>query len=223
MLEFDPAALGAKDTYFLLTALVVPRPIAWVSTVDAQGRTNLAPYSYFNACSGNPPIVHFTSTSPKHSLANARATGEFVVNVVSDELQEPMRISSAEWPQGVSEFEMAGLEAAPSAVVRPPRVARAKAAMECRVRQILTMGEGTMVFGDVVRFHVSPSVRVRERVDMARLRPVGRLAALDYATIGEVTRLTLPDWVQARVSDYQAAWGLGAWQDAPPPAPAPRG
>jgi flavin reductase (DIM6/NTAB) family NADH-FMN oxidoreductase RutF len=201
-LELELAALEARERYFLLTSVVVPRPIAWVSTLDAEGTRNLAPYSYFNACSATPPIVHFTSTTSRDSLANVRATGEFVVNVVSEDLAPAMRVSSAALYSGEDEFEVAGLQTIPSRTVAPPRVAGAKVALECRLRQELEMGEGTMVFGDVLHIHVERSVWREGRVDPTLLRPVGRLSAPYFSTVSEVYSLDLPEDVKQRTSDY---------------------
>lgn len=206
-LELDLDALRERERYFLLTSVVVPRPIAWVSTLDAEGTRNLAPYSYFNACSATPPIVHFTSTTSRDSLANVRATGEFVVNVVSEDLAPAMRVSSAALYSGEDEFEVAGLQTIPSRTVAPPRVAGAKVALECRLRQELEMGEGTMVFGDVLHIHVERSVWREGRVDPALLRPVGRLSAPYFATVSEVYSLDLPEDVKQRASDYTIRGG----------------
>lgn len=206
-LELDLAALGERERYFLLTSVVVPRPIAWVSTLDADGVRNLAPYSYFNACSATPPIVHFTSTTSRDSLANVRATGEFVVNVVSEDLAQAMRVSSAALYGGEDEFEVAGLQTVPSQTVSPPRVAGAKVALECRLRQLLAMGEGTMVFGDVLHVHVERSVWREGRIDPTLLRPVGRLSAPYFTTVSEVYSLELPEDVKRRASDYTIRGG----------------
>jgi flavin reductase (DIM6/NTAB) family NADH-FMN oxidoreductase RutF len=206
-LEFDLDALEERERYFLLTSVVVPRPIAWVSTLDAQGARNLAPYSYFNACSATPPIVHFTSTTSRDSLANVRATGEFVVNVVSEELAPAMRVSSAALYSGEDEFEVAGLQTIPSHTVAPPRVAGAKVALECRLRQLLQIGEGTMVFGDVLHVHVERSVWREGRVDPELLRPVGRLSAPYFSTVSEVYSLDLPEDVKQRMGDYTIRGG----------------
>lgn len=206
-LEFDLASLDPRARYFLLTGVVVPRPIGWISTLDAVGRRNLAPFSYFNACSATPPIVHFTPTGPKDTLANARATGEFVANVVSEDLAEAMRITSATFRPDGNEFEWAGLESAPSLRVSPPRVAAARVSLECRVRHILEMGEGTLVFGDVLHIHVKRSVWRNERVDHELLRPVGRLSGLAYATVKDVYRLEMPEWVEEEVGDYRIQEG----------------
>lgn len=194
MPTFDPAELPGREAYFLLTSLVVPRPIAWVSTVSADGTPNLAPHSYFNAISSDPLIVHFTSTGVKDSLRNCRDTGEFVVNVVTRDLLEAMNLTAANAPPEVSEFDLAALAQAPSHRVRPPRVARARAALECRVVDMVAKGNGTMVFGEVLHVVVDDDVWVDGRVDPARLDPVGRLGGSAYATLGEVVRLRRPTY-----------------------------
>jgi flavin reductase (DIM6/NTAB) family NADH-FMN oxidoreductase RutF len=206
-LELDLDSLDPRARYFLLTSVVVPRPIAWVSTLDGEGKRNLAPYSYFNACSATPPIVHFTSTAPKHSIANVRDTGEFVINIVSGDLAQGMRTSSALFPSGEDEFEWAGLEAAPSVRVRPPRVRRARVALECRLRKLLDMGEGTMAFGDVLHIHVDRSVWRDGRVDPVLLAPVGRLSGLNYTTVTDVYRLEIPEEIRRQVEDYRIQGG----------------
>lgn len=206
-LELDLAALGERERYFLLTSVIVPRPIAWVSTLDVDGARNLAPYSYFNACSATPPIVHFTSTTSRDSIANVRATGEFVINVVSEDLAPAMRVSSAALHSGEDEFEVAGLQTVPSRTVAPPRVASAKVALECRLRRLLEMGEGTMAFGDVLHAHIEGSVWREGRVDPTLLRPVGRLSAPYFATVSEVYSLDLPVDVKQRAADYTIRGG----------------
>jgi flavin reductase (DIM6/NTAB) family NADH-FMN oxidoreductase RutF len=202
-LELDLDELDARARYFLLTSVVVPRPIAWVSTIDAKGNPNLAPYSYFNVCSASPPIVHFTSTSSRDSIANVRETGEFVVNVVSADLAQAMRTSSAKFAAREDEFQWAQLQAAPSLRVRPPRVRGAKVALECRLRELLRMGEGTMAFGDVLHAHVERSVWRDGRVDPAALAPVGRLSGLSYTTVTDVYELRIPPEIEQQVEDYR--------------------
>lgn len=194
MPQLVPGDLPPREVYFLLTSLVVPRPIAWVSTLAADGTRNLAPHSYFNAISSHPPIVHFTSSGVKDTLRNARASGEFVVNVVSRDLLEAMNTTAADFPPGEDEFAWAGLDATPSTWVAPPRVTDAKAALECRVREVLSMGNGTMVFGDVVGFHVADEVWRDGRVDPELLQPVGRLSGANYALPDRVHRLPRPRW-----------------------------
>lgn len=206
-LELDLDELDPRARYFLLTSVVVPRPIAWVSTIDTKAKPNLAPYSYFNACSASPPIVHFTSTTSHDSIANVRETGEFVVNIVSADLAQAMRTSSAKLAACEDEFRWAQLEAAPSLRVRPPRVRRAKVALECRLREVLQMGEGTMAFGDVLHAHVDRSVWRDGRVDPVALGPVGRLSGLAYTTVTDVYELRIPPEIERRAEDYRIQGG----------------
>ena len=202
--EIDPARLEGREPYFLITSLVVPRPIAWVSSVSADGVLNVAPHSYFNAISSNPWIVHFTSTGEKDTLRNARATGEFVVNIVTRELVEEMNFTSADFPPGESEFEWAGLEPAASTRVRPPRVARARVAFECRVNEVVSKGNGHMVFGDVLVAHVDEALFVDGRVDPQLLRPVGRLGGALYTDAsGDVFKLPRPTGEQVRTGEVR--------------------
>lgn len=197
--EIDPARLEGREPYFLITSLVVPRPIAWVSSLSAAGVPNLAPHSYFNVISSNPWILHFTSTGEKDTLRNVRATGEFVVNLVSRELVEEMNFTSADFPPGESEFGWAGLAPAASVRVSPPRVARARVAFECRVNDVVSKGNGHMVFGDVLLVHVDEDLFVDGRVDPGRLKPVGRLGGAMYTDAsGDVFKLPRPTWEQIR-------------------------
>jgi len=201
--------VSPKENYFLLTSLVVPRPIAWVSTLSREGVANLAPYSHFNNCSSDPPIVLFASNGVKDTLVNIRESGEFVINVVSHHLRHQMRITSAAWPHGVDEFEKAGLSTAKSRFVRPPRVAEARAAMECTLRQILPMGEGFVIFGDVQCFHVAEDVMVDGRVMAERLQPLGKLDGANYSTVTTLERLELPPEIASQVTDYGGSWAKG--------------
>lgn len=196
MPAFDPAELQGREGYFLLTGLIVPRPIAWVSTLAADGTRNLAPHSYCNVISADPPIVHFTSTGVKDTLRNVRATGEFVLNVVDRDLVEAMNLTAADFPPEVDELAWAGLDALPSDVVAPPRVAAAPAALECTVRATLSMGDGTMVFGDVRRIHVADALWVDGRV--RGLRAVGRLSGSSYVAVEDVFTLPRPSWAELR-------------------------
>lgn len=184
--------------YHLLTSLVVPRPIAWVSTLAADGVRNLAPHSYFNVISSEPPVLHFTSTGEKDTLRNVRATGEFVVNIVTRDLAEQMNVTAADFPPGEDEFAWAGLESAPSAVVKPPRVALARAALECLVHSELTIGTGTMVFGRVVHVTVETAVFADDRIAPERLQAVGRLAGSSYIHVDQPFRMRRPRWDDVR-------------------------
>lgn len=198
MPSIDPADLQPRETYFLLTSLVVPRPIAWVSTLAETGVANLAPHSYYNIISSHPPIVHFTSSGVKDTLRNVRATGEFVVNVVSRDLIEAMNATAANFPSGEDEAAWVGLDTLPSDTVGPRRVAAARAALECRLREELVMGNGTMVFGDVLRVHVADEVWREGRVSPDLLQPVGRLAGSGYTLVDEIVHLARPSWDDLR-------------------------
>lgn len=193
--RFDPSDLEGKAGYFLLTSLVIPRPIAWVSTVSEDGILNLAPHSFFNVISGNPPILHFTSTGVKDTLTNIRASGEFVVSLVNEALAEQMNDTAADFPPDESEFTWAGLETAPSAVVAPPRVALSPAAFECKVNEIVSKGNGNMVFGDIVTMHIDEAVMEDGRVMPDLLKPLARLGGSYYSTIaGHTFKMPRPTW-----------------------------
>jgi len=180
-------------------AIIAPRPIGWISTVDAEGKPNLAPYSFFNAVHSNPPMLMFTSESMKHSAANAIATGEFVFNLVSRELFDAMNISSADFPAGVSEFEAAGLTAAPSRAVKAPRVAAAPANLECKVVSHTQLHDvdgktlhGWIIIGQVVGVHILDSYIRDGRFDTALAQPVARCGYRDYAAVTELFEALRP-------------------------------
>jgi len=198
-LSIVPDELPARDAYRLLISVVVPRPIAWVSTIGADGTPNLAPFSFFNGVGGVPPIVMFSvgqrRGAPKDTLRNVHETGEFVINLVSQELAEPMNQTAGEWPYEVNEFDLTGIETVASVDVRPPRVAAAPVAMEGRVTQLVPV-EGThstMVLGRVLRYHLREGLlRPDGLVDATLLRPVARLGGDEYATLGDVFSMTRP-------------------------------
>src|SRR5919199_5101773 len=153
-LELSVAELGAGGTYPWLTAVVVPRPIAWVSSVSEDGVVNLAPHSFFTVASAEPPVVAFTSVGTKDSLRNIRQTGEFVVNLAPRSLAEQVNRTSTNFPPDVDELAIAGLTPQPSAVVGPPRVAESPVALECRADGERSFGRSTVVFGRVVHLSV---------------------------------------------------------------------
>lgn len=180
-------------------AIVSPRPIGWISSLDAEGRTNLAPYSFFNAVGDRPPIVMFSSSGYKDSAANVEATGEFVCNMASWDLKDEMNVSSAAVSSETSEFELSGLDMAASRLVRTPRVARAVTALECKHLQTikLTDLEGAetdnwIVFGQVVGIHIDDSIIVNGKVDVTRYKPLSRLGYMEYAAITEVFEMSRP-------------------------------
>lgn len=180
-------------------AIVAPRPIGWISTLDAQGRPNLAPYSFFNAVHARPPMVMFTTESMKHSAANAIETGEFVFNLSTRPLFGAMNISSGALPEGESEFEAAGLATAPSRVVKAPRVAASPASLECRVVQSFQLKDaegralqGWMVIGQVVGVHIDEAFLKEGRFDTAAAQPLARCGYRDYAAVTELFEALRP-------------------------------
>lgn len=190
--DIDPAELGL-DMYPLLNSVVVPRPIAWVSTRSAAGVDNLAPHSYFTISSIRPPVVQFTSVGEKDSLRNARQTGEFVVAVCTERLMEQVNLTGTDYPPEVSEFDAVGLTRAPSRLVAPPRVADSPVNLECRTVGVQEFGGSVVVFGQVVWVAVEESVLVGDRADIRLLAPVARLGGDEWGTVGQVTdRKRLP-------------------------------
>jgi flavin reductase (DIM6/NTAB) family NADH-FMN oxidoreductase RutF len=171
-------------------AIVAPRPIGWISTLDPQGRANLAPYSFFNAVHSRPPMLMFTSETMKHSAANAIATGEFVFNLVPRALFEAMNVTSGAQAEGESEFVAAGLAEAACRVVRAPRVAASPASLECRVVSSMQLQdvdgaalEGWIIIGQVVGVHIDEAYLRDGRFDTAAVQPVARCGYRDYAAV----------------------------------------
>lgn len=193
-LELSPADWPPRQVYFLMTGLVIPRPIAWVSTVSADGTPNVAPHSYFNVVAHDPPHVVFSSSGVKDTLRNVRATREFVVNAATMDVVEAMNYTATDFPPGEDELAWAGLDAAPARVVAPPRIAAARAHLECRFVDEVAAGNGHIVVGRVVHIHVDPSCWRGGRVDPELLDPVCRLAGTRYARLGEVFQLPRPSW-----------------------------
>ncbi|HEX3742961.1 MAG TPA: flavin reductase family protein [Bryobacteraceae bacterium] len=198
----DPAASSIQVLERLLVGVIVPRPIAFVSTISLDGVANLAPFSFFTAVCPKPPVVCFCNSvrtrdgSKKDTLRNVEATGEFVLNVVSEDFAQQMVTCSGEYPPDVSEFELSGLTPIASDLVKPPRVKESHVQMECRLLQVVTVssepGGGSLVMGEVLRFHVDDSVLVNDRVDPDRLRPVGRMGGLEYVRTTDRFSMTRP-------------------------------
>jgi flavin reductase (DIM6/NTAB) family NADH-FMN oxidoreductase RutF len=187
--DFDPEQLGPHAFYGFMTSVIVPRPIAWVSTVSADGVENLAPHSFFTVSCVGPPVIQFTSVGRKDSLNNIDATGEFVVCLAPEGLLEQVNASGTDFPPGVSEFEAVGLSREPSLCVRPARVAESPVALECVRHETLSFGDSTVVFGRVVHAAVSNSAITDGRPDVEKLRPLGRLGANEWSRPGEVVRI----------------------------------
>lgn len=189
----------------IFNSIVAPRPIGWISSMDAQGRTNLAPFAYFNGISSSPPMVMFACNAPpdrkeKDTLANVRSTGEFVTNFVSWDFREAMNITSATVPAEVDEFDLAGLARVASTRVKPPRVAGVPVSMECEVERIVDIEPRHederacgVVVGRVLCLHVDERyIDADGRFDTMRARPLTRLGGFLYATVGECSEILRP-------------------------------
>ncbi len=186
--------------YRVLIGAVVPRPIAFVSTLSQDGVLNLAPFSFFNTFCADPPVVGFGPiwrNPPKDTIANIRATREFVVNVVGEEIAEAMNVCSAEFPPDVSEFQQSKLTPIPSVVIKPPRVKESKINMECSLLQIIDFSEkpqgGSLVLGTIVRMHVDDDIiDDRYRIDADKLRAIGRMGGTEYTRTRDRFAMTRP-------------------------------
>ncbi|HEY2842370.1 MAG TPA: flavin reductase family protein [Bryobacteraceae bacterium] len=187
----DPAGKDPFDVYRLLSGSVLPRPIAFVSTLSAQGVPHLAPFSFFTVISANPPVICFCpmirggERPKKDTLVNIEATGEFVVNIVSEDFAEKMNVCSGEYAPDTDEFEVSGLTPAPSELVKPPRVKESRVSMECKLHQVVHVSPkflgGSLVMGEVLRFHVQDSMinKICE-IDADQLNAIGRMAGPTY-------------------------------------------
>ena len=199
----DAREISSRDAYRLLISSVVPRPIGWVSTVSGDDVGNLAPFSFFMAATGNPPTVvlstSFREGEPKDTLANVKQIPEFVLNVVSEDVAEAMNATSEEFPADVDELVAAGLTAVPSSRVRPVRVAEAPITMECKVVQLVPVGDpttgSTLIIGEVLAWHVRDDVfdGERMRIRMDQLRAVGRMAGDGYCRTRDQFEMIRPN------------------------------
>jgi flavin reductase (DIM6/NTAB) family NADH-FMN oxidoreductase RutF len=199
-MHYDPRKGNGGLPHDPLTALVVPRPIGWISTISPTGVVNLAPYSFFNAIAGNPPFLMFASAGRKHSQHNTERSGEFVHSLTTWELREEMNLTSAAVGHEVSEPEFARLEMAPSVVVKPPRVKRSPVAFECKyVKSVDLPGPGgkphmfEIVIGEVVSIYIDDAVIVEGKVELSGSRPIARLGSLDeYAVVDTIFKMKRP-------------------------------
>lgn len=200
--SLDFATLPPQDRYKLLIGAIVPRPIAFVSTVNAQGVGNLAPFSFFTGVSSNPPCLVFAVTrksdgGKKDTLRNIEATKSFVVNTVSEWMAEPMNQASGDYPYGVDEMSKVGLTALPSIKVKAPRVKEAAVQMECVLHQLVEIGDGqpgssTLVIGQIVMMHVLNEAYDQGKIRIEALQPIARLAGTGYSRQGEIFHLERP-------------------------------
>ncbi len=182
--RFEPD--GQPPIYYLLTAIVVPRPIAWVSTRSAAGVDNLAPHSFYTVACVTPPIVQFTSVGRKDSLRNIEETKEFVINMAPEPLFEQINATATDFPNSHSEFEEVGIALEPAETVAPYRVADSPAAIECELHSTLRMGDSTVVFGRVKLIVVSEAALRDGRPAVDLMAPLSRLGADQWAEVGEV-------------------------------------
>ena len=196
---YDPRSEAHGLAHSPWTALVVPHPIGWISSLSTEGVANLAPYSFFNAVSGVPPFVMFSSAGRKDSQTNIEQTGEFVVNMAVADLKDALNLSSAPFAPGIDEFDRVGLEKAACRNVGAPRVAASPVALECVLNSVvpLTARDGTkvrseVIFGEVVGIHIADEVIVDGMLDITRLRPLSRLGYMDYAITDDVFSMARP-------------------------------
>lgn len=199
----DFSSLKPRDAYAWMISTILPRPIAWVSTISSAGKTNLAPFSFFQGVTSNPPTLMFCPVNTrdgtkKDTVRNIEQVPEFVVNLVSFALAEKMNATSALLPYGESEFETFGVESAPAVTVRPPRVAQAPVAFECTLDRFVHIGEGPLaanvVFGRILRAHVSDAVLdASGKPDPERLDLIGRMGGETFTRTRERFDLKRPD------------------------------
>jgi flavin reductase (DIM6/NTAB) family NADH-FMN oxidoreductase RutF len=195
MTELDPKTLPAEQAYRLLTGIVVPRPVAWVTTLSSTGTVNLAPFSAFTFVSPKPPMLAISvgrrAGVYKDTARNILATEEFVVHIADQPLLEPLHMSSTEHPPDVSEVEALGLATHASVHVKPPRLSSAPIAMECRLRHCIEFGEtrSRLLVGEVVLFHFRDGLLDNGKIETKALNPVCRLGGPRYATLGDIVTM----------------------------------
>ncbi len=205
----DPKEHNYSDVYKLMIGAVVPRPIAFVSSVDAKGIFNLAPFSYFTLCGSNPPFAVFSPVHrgpdqpPKDTLRNVRETGGFVVNIVSEDFLAQMNQTAADYPPEMDEFVISGLTPVPSERVKAPRVGESPVQMECALKEVLTLsdkpGGGSLVIGEIVLVHLAKSVLAEPeksvfKIDPGKLNAIGRMGGPTYTRTRDRIDLQRPQW-----------------------------
>lgn len=197
----DPATMRPRDAYQLMISSVVPRPIAWVSSMAEDGTLNLAPFSFFMGLTGDPPMLAFSVNrrrgSKKDTLSNIEALGEFVINLVTEEIGTQMNETSTEFGPDRDEFDHAGLTPVPSQMVKPPRVAESPVNMECKLDKVIFVGregaETGLIIGQVVLWHVRDDlVLPNQAIDIHKLHAIGRMSAHFYSTTNEIFEMVRP-------------------------------
>jgi flavin reductase (DIM6/NTAB) family NADH-FMN oxidoreductase RutF len=193
-MDYDPRSEPHNLAHDPTTSLVVPRPIGWISSLSPTGVVNLAPYSYFNLIASQPPFVMFSSNTRKHTQNYSQSGGEFVFNLATYDLRTEMNISGADYPEGMSEPELAKLAMAPSRIVKPPRVAKSPIALECVYCQTVPLVSSNgkkqkyeVIIGEVLNVHIDDAVIVNGMIDMSRIRPIARLGYRgDYTVVDHI-------------------------------------
>ena len=191
-----------QDRYKLLIGSIVPRPIGFVSTISPDGTYNLAPFSFFNGVCSEPmtilfcPVIRGSDGQEKDTLKNIKATKEFVVNIVSEEFAEKMNQCSAEYPYGIDEFKESGLTPQKSIIVKAPLVLESKINMECKLTQLVEIGKkpgsGTVVIGEVIYLHVREDVYENGKINLSKLKPIGRLGGTEYCRVTDNFNIPRP-------------------------------
>lgn len=199
-MTIDPKISPVSIAYKILTGAVIPRPIGFISSISAAGIVNLAPFSFFNAICGEPPMILFCPMNrrpPKDTLRNVQATGEFVANIVTEEIAQQMNLTSGDYPPDISEFDVSGLTPVASDLVKPPRVLESPVNMECKVHQIIEVSDkpwgGSVVIGEVIRFHVRDSIIDKDMfIDPDKLKAVARVGGPSYSRIRDRFNMIRP-------------------------------
>lgn len=197
MLSIDPNQQTERENYKLLVGSVIPRPIAFVTSMSADGIVNAAPFSYFNIVSSDPPLLSVSVQSRagvlKDTARNAIEAGEFVIHVVDESNVDEVNKTAASLPPEESEIDLTGLALIPSEVVKVPSVKQAKVRFECRLEQAVELGGTRLLIGKVVRFHIDESIYENGRINPESLKPVSRLAGFNYAKLGEIFPIKRPE------------------------------
>jgi flavin reductase (DIM6/NTAB) family NADH-FMN oxidoreductase RutF len=192
----DPNTTSPASFSHLMNSVILPRPIAFVTTVSPSGRPNAAPFSWYCGLAVRPPLLGVSLSprdgQPKDTLRNIRDTREFVVNIVTQAMAEQIVRASGDWPEDVNELALVGLTAIPADLVRPPRVAESPVNFECRLDREIAVGDSTFVIGEILRAHVQDGVLSEGRVEVTKLDPLGRLGGSQFTTLGEVLHLPRP-------------------------------
>ena len=201
-MHFNMKNLEPRNRYKLLTSVIVPRPIALVTTLDLEGRVNAAPYSFFNAIGSDPPIVALGPGKTKHTFHNIRTTQEFVVNLVSEDIMEAMNTTATDFPEGVNELMMAGLNIAASRQIKAPRILESPVSLECKLETILEIGNNRVVIAEVLEIYITDQFVDAEKfyVDSHGLQLIGRMGGMGGYTrttdAFQIPRVSYAEWLE---------------------------